>query len=93
MRILLAIVFVLTTATALWCAAGYVSAKPQQIETRAELLQTRANGRPISDQDIEVHVSRIGHQGTNLGIAAVMAGAAALGAIACLIADTRKTQT
>jgi hypothetical protein len=92
MRILLAIVLVLTIATALWCAAGYVSAKPQQIETRAELLQARETGLPISNQDIGVHVARIGHHGTNWGIAAGMASAAALGALACLIATFKSTE-
>lgn len=93
MRILLGIVLVLTTATALWCGAGYIGAKPQQIETRAELRQVRVTGQPISEQDIAVHVSRIGRQGRNWGIAAGMAGTSAFAALACLIAANKRKPT
>jgi len=90
MRILLVIVLLLTTLLTLWCAAGYFGASAQQIETRAELSQSQI--AKLSDADIAVHVSRVGQQGRNWGIAGVLASASALAVLVSLIlASKRKT--
>jgi hypothetical protein len=90
MRILLVLVLLLTTLLTLWCAAGYFFTPAQQIETRAELQQGQATQRPLSDADIATHVSRIGQQGRNWGVAAVLAGASALAVFAALVLANKR---
>jgi hypothetical protein len=92
MRILLCIVLLLTLLLTLWCAAGYFTAPAQQIETGAELSHLQATRQPPTDTDIALHVSRVGQQGRNSGIAAILAGASAFGVVAALVlASKRKT--
>lgn len=92
MRILLVIVLLLTMLLTLWCAAGYFFAPAQQTETRAELRQSQATQRPLSDAEIAVHVSRVGQQGRNWGIAAVLAVTSNMAVLAVLVlASKRKT--
>lgn len=90
MRILLIIALLLTVLLTLWCAAGYYFAPAQQIETRAELQQSRVLG--LSDAEIAAHVARVGQQGRNWGFAALGAGAAAgILLTALILASKRKT--
>jgi hypothetical protein len=92
MRLLLIIALFLSTLLVLWCAAGYFAAPSQQIETRAELSRSPALQQPLTDADIAVHVSRVGRQGRNWGIAAALAGLSSLAVAGCLIlASRRKT--
>jgi hypothetical protein len=93
MRVLLVIVLLLTLLLTLWCAAGYFGAPAQQIETGAELSQSKATQQPLTDADIAVHVSRVGRQGRNWGIAAALAGASVLATLASIIAASRKKAT
>jgi hypothetical protein len=90
MRVLLVIVLLLTILLTLWCAAGYFGAPAQQIETRAELSESQAAQRPLTDAEIAVHVSRVGRQGRNWGFAAALASGSVLATLASLIAASRK---
>ena len=90
MRSLLVIGLVLTMLLTLWCAAGYYFAPVQQIETRAELQQSRVSG--LSDAEIATHVARVGQQGRNWGFAAFGAGAVTgVLLITLILASKRKT--
>lgn len=90
MRILLAILLLLAFALTVLCAACYFGAQGQQIETRAELRQSQSTGQPITDTDIAVHVSRVGRQGRNWGIAGVLAAVCGASALAALVLATRR---
>ena len=90
MRSLLVIALLLTVLLTLWCAAGYYFAPAQQIETRAELQQSRVSG--LSDAEIATHVARVGQQGRNWGFAALGAAAAAgISLTALILTSKRKT--
>lgn len=86
MRLILGIIALLPAVLTLWCAASYLSTKPQLIETRAELNHLPATGQPLSERDVAPYVSRMRQSGSNWGYAALMAGASALAAFAGLIA-------
>lgn len=88
MRILLGLVLLLTTLLTLWCALEFVGAQAQQIDTRAELSQSQITR--LSDNEIAVHVSRIGRQGRNWAIATVLAGASAVAVLAAMILAGKK---
>jgi hypothetical protein len=93
MRILLTVALFLTTLLTLCCAFEYFAAQAQQIETRAELSQSQATRQPLADIDIAVHVSRVGQQGRNWGIAATLAGASTLVVFASLVMASKKKVT
>jgi hypothetical protein len=91
MRSLLVIALLLTVLLTLWCAAGYYFAPAQQIETRAELHQSRVSG--LTDAEIAAHVARVGQQGRNWGFAALGAGASAGFSLAALILTFKRKTT
>lgn len=91
MRSLLIIAFLVTVLLTLWCAAGYYFAPAQQIETRAELQQSRVSG--LSDAEIATHVARVGQQGRNWGLAALGAGAVAGVVLTVLIFSSKRKTT
>ncbi len=90
MRILLVFALFVGALLTLWCAAGYLFAPAQQIETRAELQRSRDSG--LTDAEIAVHVSRVGRQGRNWGFAALGAGAVTgVSLVALVLSNRRKT--
>lgn len=89
MRILLGLVLLLTALLTLWCASQYVGAQAQQIDTRAELSQSQITR--LSDNEIAVHVSRMGRMGRNWAIATLLAGASAVAVFAAMILAEKKT--
>ena len=93
MRTLLAIAVALATAITVWSAAGYFGAAGQQIETGAELRKSQASGQAVTDAEIAIHVSRIGRQGRNWGIAALMSAAIAVVSLMALAIASRPKHT
>jgi hypothetical protein len=74
MRIALIIAMVLGLAATLWCAAGYFFAPAQAHETQAELRVFL--DRPVSADVPAIHSGRVLRHGRNIGIAAILTGAA-----------------
>jgi hypothetical protein len=93
MRALLFIVILLAAATTVLCAAGYFGAAAQQGETGAELRKSQASGKALTDAEIAVHLSRIGQQGRNWGIAGLMSGATGIAALMALIIGSKMRST
>jgi hypothetical protein len=91
MRILLAFIFITTSIAALFGAFEFVAVPIQSIETKAELQQSQRSGRPISDADIERHLSRAGHERWRIAFVAVPAGIGAfLSLIGLLVLDRKQ---
>jgi hypothetical protein len=71
------IAFLFAAATTAWIGAGYFGANAQQLETHAELLKIQSSGLTLTDAEIAILVSRMGQQGRNWAIPAVMSAATA----------------
>ena len=93
MRTLLVIVVALAAAVTVWSATGYFGAGAQQIETGAELRKSQSSGQAVTDTEIATHVSRIGQQGRNWGIAALMSAAIVVVSLMALAIASRPKLT
>ena len=76
LRLLLILAFLLSGITTFLCAFGSIAAPVQSVETKAELRQSQRTGLPISDEEIDRHVSRGRSQSWVFGLIAILAGAA-----------------
>ena len=77
MKVSLGVAFLLTVAVTFLACAEYAVTKGRQDETRGELRHLVASKEPVSEAEIEIHVSRIGSQGRRWGLVALSSGGAA----------------